>query len=71
MNFETWLRNVRASLAAINMSLEEWQNLFPYDFKADFDAGVNPEEAAKRACNHYWDEQIKALPVDHPLKRGS
>lgn len=60
--FQIWLSEVGAALQSINMPMEQWQRTFPYNFPADFYAGIQPADAAKRANDHYWTQQEDARP---------
>jgi len=45
--YELWLDQVRDALRSINMHIEEWQGVWPFDFSAEHEAGSNP----RRHCN--------------------
>jgi len=62
--YESWLREVRAALASINMPLEEWQEQWAFDFEDQYKTGTNPNEAAEKANRFWWYKQNKALYRD-------
>jgi hypothetical protein len=43
-SFEAWFVEVRAVLASINMPADEWQKLWHFDFRREYESG---------ACPHY------------------
>ncbi|MGA8152429.1 MAG: hypothetical protein WB952_15860 [Terriglobales bacterium] len=59
--YERWLDRVREALDSINMPMEEWQSIRPFDFRAEYCKGVNPDDAAMRANRFWWHEQNKSL----------
>ncbi len=61
MAFESWLKEVREALAAINMPLEDWQSQWAFDFSGEFDAGTNPNDAAEKVNRFWWHQQNKAI----------
>jgi hypothetical protein len=48
---------VRAALNEINMALEGWQDIWPFNFRREFDAGVSADDAAMKANKFWWREQ--------------
>src|SRR5579871_5124079 len=60
-SYSDWIRNVDATLRSINMSLEEWQRLWPFNFQQEFNAGVKPDDAAMKANRYWWFRQNKSL----------
>jgi hypothetical protein len=69
--FESWLKEVDAALASINMPLAEWQSRWIFDFSREFSAGTSANDAAAKAKKFWWHEQNKAirsgLPEDPEL----
>jgi hypothetical protein len=61
VTFESWLKEVEATLATINMPLAEWQSRWTFDFSREFTAGTAAIEAAKKAHRFWWLQQNKAL----------
>lgn len=59
--YEVWLGKVREALVSINMPLEEWQALWPFEFRAEFEAGVDADQAAMKANRFWWNKQNKSL----------
>lgn len=62
--YEVWLDQVRDALRSINMSMEDWQRIWSFDFSAEYKAGTNPEAAAMKANRFWWREQNKSLKQD-------
>lgn len=69
MEQEKWLEEVRLALAEINMPLDEWNKVWPYDFTHCFRLGMSPRAAAM-AANHFWwrkgDETLRSIGVKLP-----
>lgn len=59
--YEQWLVDVREALNSINMSLEDWQSIWPFDFRSEYDSGTRPGDAAAKANRHWWLQQNKSL----------
>ena len=57
MSYEEWIDEVRSALAEINMSPDDWQPRYPFDFRKSFDSGRTPLEAAKEANAYWWSTQ--------------
>ena len=57
MTYERWMDGVRAALNEINMALEGWQDIWPFNFRREFDAGVSADDAAMKANKFWWREQ--------------
>jgi len=64
MTYEIWLEEVRGALRSINMPMEDWQGVWPFDFSVEHDAGTTPDEAAMKANRYWWHEQNKSLKQD-------
>ncbi|MGD1082163.1 MAG: hypothetical protein ABR881_27920 [Candidatus Sulfotelmatobacter sp.] len=60
-SYDIWLDQVRDSLRSINMSMEDWQKIWAFDFGAEYKAGTNPDAAAMKANRFWWCEQNKSL----------
>jgi len=56
---EVWLDQVRAALHSINMSMDDWQPLWPFDFTGEHDKGTDPDAAAMKANRFWWYRQNK------------
>jgi hypothetical protein len=63
-SYEQWLRDVRVALQSVNMPMEEWQRIWPFDFRAEYDAGTKADDAAMKANRHWWQQQNKSLGQD-------
>jgi hypothetical protein len=62
--YDIWLDQVRDALTSINMHIEDWQGIWPFDFGAEYKAGTNPDAAAMKANRFWWREQNKSLKRD-------
>jgi hypothetical protein len=59
MDRDQWLKEVTAA-ETVNMPMADWQNLWPFDFQAQYAAGVTPDDAAMKANRYWWHEQNKS-----------
>ena len=66
--YEVWLDRVKDILQSMNMPLEDWQSIRQFDFKAQYDAGTTPDEAAMKAKRYWWHQQHKSLKQDCQLR---
>lgn len=62
--YEVWLDHVQDALRSINMSIEDWQVTWPFDFSAEHEAGTSPDAAAIKANCYWWREQNKSPKQD-------
>lgn len=62
--YEVWLDQVRDALHSINMSMEDWQCIWSFDFPREHKAGTTPGDAAMKANRFWWHEQNKSLKQD-------
>jgi len=60
-DYRIWLRDVRVALASINMPLDEWQNVYGFDFEQEFKVGTDAATAADLANRYWWHEQNKSI----------
>jgi hypothetical protein len=68
--YEIWLNEVRATLASINMPMDDWQGAWSFDFSLEFKAGTAAKVAAEMANRYWWHEQNKALKQDCRKNQG-
>lgn len=64
LTYEISLEQVKDALRCINMPIENWQGVWPFDFSAEHDAGTNPDDAAMKANGYWWHQQNKSLKQD-------
>lgn len=64
MNFDQWLGEVRTALDSVNMPMDDWQGLWVFDFRREYDAGAKADDAAMKANRFWWREQNKSLKQD-------
>lgn len=64
VDYTTWLREVRAALASINMPMDEWQKAWRFDFEREFNVGTDAATAADLANRYWWHEQNKSIGQD-------
>jgi hypothetical protein len=62
--YESWLKEVEEALSSINMPMEDWQKIWAFDFRREFDAQATANEAAMRANQYWWQQQNKAIGQD-------
>jgi hypothetical protein len=62
--YEEWLIEVREALTSINMSLDDWQSIWPVDFRLEFDNGTAANDAAEWANRFWWLQQNRSLKRD-------
>ena len=60
-NYEAWLNQVRNALNAINMPIEDWQEAWAFDFRAEYRSGATPGYTARRVNRFWWRNQNLAL----------
>ena len=54
---EIWLDRVRDALRSINMSMDDWQPVWPFDFIREYEKGTDPDVAAMKANRFWWYRQ--------------
>jgi hypothetical protein len=62
--FEVWIGEVQQALGSINMSMDDWQGRWSFDFRAEYKSGSKAEDAAMKANRFWWHEQNKSLNQD-------
>ena len=62
--YQRWFGAVQRALLSINMSMDDWQNLWKFDFEAEYVAGTKADEAAMKANRFWWCEQNRSLKQD-------
>jgi hypothetical protein len=62
--FQVWIGEVQTALRSINMSMEDWQGRWPFDFQAAYNAGTKADDAAMKANRFWWREQNRSLKQD-------
>jgi hypothetical protein len=62
--YDTWLVEVRKTLDSINMPMEDWQAVSPFDFKREYVAGVSADDAALTANKFWWQQQNRRIDQD-------
>jgi len=58
VDYRTWLSDVRATLASMNMEMETWQRNWAYDFRNEYNAGTSTRDAALRAYDFWWEHLL-------------
>ena len=58
-NYETWWQEVRNTLGAMNMHVEDCQENWEFDFRQEFEEGSTPENAAVRAFDFWWEQLLE------------
>lgn len=62
--FEDWIKKVEEALSSINMSMDDWQSRWRFDFRAEYESGTDADDAAMKANRFWWLEQNKSLKQD-------
>jgi hypothetical protein len=62
--YENWMKKVEEALSSINMSMDDWQSRWPFDFHAEYKSGTDADDAAMKANRFWWREQNKSLKRD-------
>jgi len=62
--YESWVSDVQEALGCINMSMDDWQSRWPFDFQAEYKAGTKADDAAMKANRYWWYEQNKSIGQD-------
>lgn len=62
--YEKWLSDVQAALQSMNMPFNDWQKLWPFDFRQEFKAGAKADDDAAKANHFWWHQQNKSLKQD-------
>jgi antirestriction protein ArdC len=62
--YEIWIGEVQQTLGSINMSMDDWQSRWPFDFQAEYKAGTKADDAAIKANRFWWHEQNRSLKQD-------
>jgi len=62
--YDRWLGEVRDALRSINMSMDDWQPVWRFDFPGEHDKGTDPHAAAMKANRYWWHQQNKSLGQD-------
>jgi len=63
-SYKDWIDEVQQALSAINMSMDDWQSLWPFDFQSEYTAGTKADDAAMNANRFWWHEQNRSLKQD-------
>jgi hypothetical protein len=64
IEYQSWLRQVQEALSSINMLMEDWQNVWAFDFRREFDAGATANVAEMKANKYWWHQQNKDMGQD-------
>jgi hypothetical protein len=63
--YEVWIGEVQQALRSINMSIDmsidDWQSLWPFDFQTEYHSGTKPDEAGMKANRFWWLAQNRSL----------
>jgi len=59
--YEAWLARVKDALSSMCMAMDEWQRMWPFEFRAEFDAGEDADSTAMKANRFWWREQNRSL----------
>lgn len=62
--YEVWIGEVQQVLGSINMSMDDWQSRWAFDFQSEYKSGTKADDAAMKANRFWWHEQNKSLKQD-------
>ncbi len=62
--YQHWLNEVRSALQSINMPMDDWQRLWPFDFEGEHRAGTAPADVAAKANRYWWHQLNKSIGQD-------
>jgi hypothetical protein len=62
--FADWLSDVRKALDSINMPMDTWHSVWPFDFSREFADGTAPSVTALKANRFWWRQQNQRLDQD-------
>jgi hypothetical protein len=62
--YNIWLDQVRDALHSINMSMDDWQPIWPFDFTGEREKGTDPHAAAMKANRFWWYQQNMSMGQD-------
>ena len=60
-SYEAWMDQVRDALRSINMRIEDWQPVWSFEFKSEYEAGTSAGAAAMKANHFWWLQQNKSM----------
>ncbi len=60
-SYEEWMNEVRAAFDSLDMPMADWQVIGAFDYRGEYDAGVKPDDAARKANRYWWHEWNKSL----------
>lgn len=64
IGYDSWIKEVRAVLASINMPMEHWQKVWPFDFAKEFLDSISADSAAAKANRFWWRELNRSIGHD-------
>jgi len=64
LSFEEWMKQVRLAFESLDMPMADWHVIGVFDYRSEFDAGVKPADAARKANRYWWQEWNKSLNQD-------
>jgi hypothetical protein len=59
--YESWLKEVEVALSSVNMPMKDWQKIWEFDFRREFEAQTMATAAASKANRYWWQRQNKAI----------
>lgn len=70
LGYGEWFAQVRKDLASINMGVEDWQKLWPFDFEREYKTGSSPSSTASNANRFWWFHQNRALKQECKISKN-
>lgn len=62
--YDRWLNEVQDALRSINISIDDWQSIWPFDFRGEHNRGTTPNDAAAKANRFWWQRQNTSVGRD-------
>ena len=62
--YELWLKEVEEALSSINMPMDDWQKIWEFDLRREFEVGTTANDTAMKANQYWWQQQNKAIGQD-------
>ena len=59
--FDAWLLELKSTLDSINMPLDTWQAVTPFDFSRELKSGISANVAALKANRFWWRNQNQRI----------
>jgi hypothetical protein len=58
LDYWTWMNEVKNLLGGMHTEMGPWLENWDFDFRAEYDAGATPDDAAMRAHDYWWQQVL-------------